>query len=149
MHWLWLAITLLILVSIVLPLWYLAGMEESVRHYITAINVASLPLQIFSTLVFVGFLYLLQYGGGFAQFKKGKINAAQVNVKFADVIGLTEAKREALEMVQLIRDRAALQKVGGFLTGNKAANTNQSTNAPATNKPAFNPLDLLNRPKKP
>jgi len=113
LHWLWLAIILLILVSVVLPLWYLAGMEESVRHYITAINVASLPLQIFSTLVFVGFLYLLQYGGGFAQFKKAKIDASQVNVKFSDVIGLTEAKREAMEMVELIRDRAALKKVGG------------------------------------
>src|SRR5581483_4642227 len=112
-YWLWMAIFLLIVVSIVLPLWYLAGMEESVRHYITAINVASLPLQIFSTLVFVGFLYLLQYGGGFARFKKAKIDASGVQVRFSDVIGLNEPKREALEIVQLIKDRSILKKVGG------------------------------------
>ena len=112
-HWLWIAIVLLVVISIVFPLWYLAGMEESVRHYITAINVASLPLQIFSTLVFVGFLYLLQYGGGFTRFKKAKIDASATQVHFSDVIGLTEPKREALEIVQLIKDRSVLKRVGG------------------------------------
>jgi len=84
-----------------------------VRRYIVGINVASLPWGILQTLVFVGFLYLLQYGGGFAQLKKSKVDAAQVHVKFSDVIGLTEAKREAWEMVQLIKDRAVLKRVGG------------------------------------
>lgn len=112
-HWLWIAITLLVVVTVGLPLWYLAGMEESVRHYITAINVASLPLQIFSTLVFVGFLYLLQYGGGFIRFKKAKIDASSVQVHFSDVIGLSEPKREALEVVELIKDRSILKRVGG------------------------------------
>ncbi len=112
-YWLWVAIAAGVCVSIVLPVWYMAGMEESVRRYIIGINVASLPWGIIQTLVFVAFLYLLQYGGGFAQFKKSRVASAQVNVRFSDVIGLTEAKREAWEMVQLIKDRAALKKVGG------------------------------------
>lgn len=112
-HWLWIAIGVLIVITIALPIWYLMGMEESVRHYITAINVASLPLQIFSTLVFVGFLYLLQYGGGFARFKKARIDASSVQVHFSDVIGLGEPKREAWEVVQLIKDRSILKRVGG------------------------------------
>ena len=42
----------------------------------------------------------------------------------------------------------ALEKVTGLLGGSKPAPTG-GTNAPATNKPApFNPLDLLNKPKK-
>ncbi|MEK7858531.1 MAG: AAA family ATPase [Elusimicrobiota bacterium] len=112
-YWIWVAIIVGLTVSIVIPIWYMAGMEESVRRYIVGINVASLPWGILQTLVFVSFLYLLQYGGGFAQFKKSNIDSAKVNVRFSDVIGLIEAKREAWEMVQLIKDRAALKRVGG------------------------------------
>jgi cell division protease FtsH len=112
-YWLWVAIVVGVTVSILLPIWYMAGMEESVRRYIIGINVASLPWGILQTLVFVAFLYLLQYGGGFAQFKKSKVDSTTVDVRFSDVIGLTEAKREAWEMVQLIKDRAALKRVGG------------------------------------
>ena len=112
-RWIIVAIVLGVTVSVLLPIWYLSGMEESVRRYIVGINVASLPWGILQTLVFVAFLYLLQYGGGFAQFKKSKVDAASVNVRFSDVIGLNEAKREAWEMVQLIKDRAALKRVGG------------------------------------
>ena len=112
-NWLWIAIVFGFIVAILIPIWYMSGMEESVRRYIVGINVASLPWGILQTLVFVGFLYLLQYGGGFAQLKKSKIDASQVKVRFTDVIGLIEAKREAWEMVQLIKDRAALKRVGG------------------------------------
>ena len=112
-NWLWVAILLGVVVAIVLPIWYMSGMEESVRRYIIGINVASLPWGILQTLVFVAFLYLLQYGGGFARFRKAKIAAARVNIRFPDVIGLMEAKREAWEVVQLIKDRAALRRVGG------------------------------------
>jgi cell division protease FtsH len=112
-HWLWVAITVGVIVSIIIPIWYMSGMEESVRRYIIGINVASMPWGILQTLVFVAFLYLLQYGGGFSRFKKSGIDSDAVNVRFSDVIGLTEAKREAWEMVQLIKDRAALQRVGG------------------------------------
>jgi cell division protease FtsH len=112
-NWLWVAIAAGFTVAILIPVWYMSGMEESVRRYIVGINVASLPWGILQTLVFVGFLYLLQYGGGFAQLKKSKIEASLVRIRFSDVIGLTEAKREAWEMVQLIKDRAALKRVGG------------------------------------
>jgi cell division protease FtsH len=112
-NWLWVAIVLGFIIAVLIPIWYMSGMEESVRRYIVGINVASLPWGILQTLVFVGFLYLLQYGGGFAQLRKSKVDASQVKVRFTDVIGLTEAKREAWEMVQLIKDRAALKRVGG------------------------------------
>lgn len=38
---------------------------------------------------------------------------AEVNVKWSDVIGMEEAKREAWELVKLLKDRALLKTIGG------------------------------------
>lgn len=111
--WVPVAIVLGLSVAVIIPIWYMSGMEESVRRYIIGINVASLPWGILQTLVFVGFLYLLQYGGGFASFRKSKVDMSMVQVRFSDVIGNEEAKREAWEVVQLLKDRAMLKRVGG------------------------------------
>jgi cell division protease FtsH len=112
-YWLWILCIGGGLISIVLPVWYMAGMEESVRSYIVGINFASMPFGLFQTMVFVGFLYLLHFGGGFSQFKKTKVDAGMVNIRFENVIGLKEAKREAWEVVQLIKDRSRVKKIGG------------------------------------
>lgn len=111
--WIWVLIGGGAFFALAFPIWYMRGMEESVRRYIVGINVASIPFMLFQTMVFVGFLYLLQFGGGFARFRKSKVDAAKVKVKFAEVIGLSEAKREAWEVVQLIKDRSRLRRVGG------------------------------------
>ncbi|MDE2489304.1 MAG: AAA family ATPase [Elusimicrobia bacterium] len=111
--WVTLLVVVLLIVSILVPSIYLRNMEPAVRNYIVGINVASLPWGILQTLVFVGFLYLLQYGGGFALFKKSKIDTGKVNIRFSDVIGNEEAKREAWEVVELLKDRALLKRVGG------------------------------------
>lgn len=112
-YWIWVAIVALLVVVIIFPIWYLAGMEESVRRYIVGINIASLPWGVLQTLIFVGFLYLLHYGGGFSSLKKTRVDASGVNVKFSEVIGLSEAKREAMEVVELLKDRALVKKIGG------------------------------------
>jgi cell division protease FtsH len=51
--------------------------------------------------------------GGFSSLKKKKIKAKDIKVSFKEVIGLEGAKKEALEVVQLIKDRTQLQKIGG------------------------------------
>jgi cell division protease FtsH len=51
--------------------------------------------------------------GGFSALKKTRIDAGLVNIKFADVVGLGEAKREAWEVVQLIKDRTRVKAIGG------------------------------------
>lgn len=42
-----------------------------------------------------------------------KILSARVNVKWSDVIGMESAKKEAWEIVELLRDRSRLKAVGG------------------------------------
>ena len=114
-YWLWIVIAVGATISFLLPIWFLSTMEESIRRYIVGINIASLPFGILQTLVFVGFLYLLQFGGGFAQFSKSAVKSQSVQVKFADVIGCAEAKKEAMEVVELIKDRTKLREVGGSI----------------------------------
>jgi cell division protease FtsH len=63
-------------------------------------------------MVFVGaYLYFMR--GAFGKFKKNKIRANDINVKFSDVIGLEGAKKEAMEVVQLIKDSVKVKKIGG------------------------------------
>ncbi|MFH2201515.1 MAG: AAA family ATPase [Elusimicrobiota bacterium] len=114
-YWLWIVIVIGGAFALLMPLWYLSRMEESIRRYIVGINIASLPFGVLQTMIFVGFLYLLQFGGGFARFKKSAVKAGAVKVGFSDVIGLSEAKREAIEVVQLINDRSKLRQVGGSI----------------------------------
>jgi cell division protease FtsH len=111
-HWLGLTIAAVTGIAVLFPVWYLAGIEENTRRYIISMNVASMPWMVLNTIIFVGFLYLMQ-SGGFSALKKTKIDAGLVNIKFSDVVGLGEAKREAWEVVQLIKDRTRVKAIGG------------------------------------
>ncbi len=112
-NWIVLTLIFLVFISIVLPIIYLSNLEANTRRYIMGINIASMPWAVLQTVIFVGFLYLLHYGGGFSRFKKAKIKSEKVNIKFSDIIGLEQAKREAWEVVQLIKDRKRVKKIGG------------------------------------
>jgi len=111
-HWIGLSIAAVTIIAVLFPIWYLAGVEENTRRYIISMNVASMPWMVLNTVIFVGFLYLMQ-SGGFSALKKSKVDAGMVNIKFSDVIGLGEAKREAWEVVQLIKDRTRVKAIGG------------------------------------
>ena len=111
-HWLVLSIIAITLAAVVFPIWYLAGVEENTRRYIISMNVASMPWMVLNTVIFVGFLYLMQ-AGGFSALKKSKVDAGAVNIRFSDIVGLEEAKREAWELVQLIKDRTRVKAIGG------------------------------------
>ncbi|RKY44283.1 MAG: cell division protein FtsH [Candidatus Omnitrophota bacterium] len=53
------------------------------------------------------------YGGGLAKLGQKKIKSTQVNVKWKDVVGMESVKKEVAEVVNLIKDRAHLRKIGG------------------------------------
>ncbi len=110
----WIKIVIVIFVVGLLGLcyWGLMSLESFYRKQM----LATIPIQIFIALVhviiFVTILINAQ-GRGFTSLKKKKIKAQDVNVTFDDVIGIDEAKIEASEVVQLIKDRKRLDKVGG------------------------------------
>jgi cell division protease FtsH len=59
------------------------------------------------------FMYLTFLRGGFAKLDKAPIKGKDVSIKWDDVIGMVDAKQEAREIVELIKDRAKLHKMGG------------------------------------
>lgn len=87
------------------------NMDSYGRKSILAQQAFAMILMMVYTLSFV-----LLYSRGFGRFfgkKKEVLDVSKVNVKFSDVIGLENAKKEAMEVVDLLKDRAKLKAIGG------------------------------------
>jgi len=88
--------------------------------YYRMIMLATMPLETFKmimwSIISAFFFVQLVYKNGmrFGSSKNGElIDPKEIKIKFNDVIGLTEAKREAMEVVSLIKDRAKIRQIGG------------------------------------
>lgn len=105
-------ITLGVLILVGLSVWGMMSLESYYRN----ITLAQLPLTLImamlNAVIFV-YLYSAMLGRGFAKVDKKGIKGNQVNVRFADIVGIDEAKEECWEVVQLIKDHQRLQKIGG------------------------------------
>lgn len=110
--WVVLMVIFLTILLIVLSIWGLYSLESFYRN----MTLATMPIQLLmvalNAVIFV-YLYMAVFRGGFSQMKKGKVKADQVNIRFDQVIGIDEAKEEAWEVVELIRDHTKLRKIGG------------------------------------
>jgi cell division protease FtsH len=108
-----LAVTILVvLILIVLSIWGLSKLESFYRIMTIAMLPVNLLVALASATAFV-FMYTIFFRSGFEQLKKNKIKVEDIAVSFKEIIGLEGVKREALEVVQLIKDRKQLQKIGG------------------------------------
>lgn len=100
------------IILLLLTIFGLGKLESFYRN----MTLATLPMQMLfaciNALVFVGaYMYFMR--GGFGKMKKKKIEAKNINVKFSDVIGLEEAKKEAMEVVEIIKNSSKIKKIGG------------------------------------
>ncbi|MCP4482531.1 MAG: AAA family ATPase [bacterium] len=90
----------------------------SMESFYRRMTLAQLPMHLllagFSAVIFV-LLYRTFLTGGFGKLKTKITDPSKVNIKFADVVGLKEPKREAMEIVDLMRDRAKVRRIGGKL----------------------------------
>ncbi len=113
-----LAISLVFFISIGIHAW-----NES-ESYLRQSQLAMVPLQLYLQIIMAiifGFVYTyLMYwlyfkrgAQSFAQTQKKSVNGGEIGITWDDVIGMDEAKEEALEVVKLITDRASLQRIGG------------------------------------
>ena len=112
MYKIWILVTIGILALII---WAIVGMSKLESFYRTMM-LAQMPFTMIMGIIHVsififGYLYFLR--GGFAKLEKTAIKGKNIDIKWKDVIGLEDAKQEAWEVVQLIRDRARLKAIGG------------------------------------
>ena len=112
MYWVKLVIVLVIILVLVLAVWGMMSLESFYRNITLATMPVQMILMAINAAVFV-YLYMTVLGRGFSKMNKSTIQGELVNVKWSDVIGMDNVKEEAMEVVQLIRDRARLKKIGG------------------------------------
>jgi cell division protease FtsH len=111
-HWIAVSSAVAVVVLTALSVIGFMGMESFYRK----MQLAQLPVQIMmwilasaiSAIIYVSLMF-----GRFGQIDAKKVKGTNVNVKFSDVLGIEEAKEEALEVVNLLKDHSAVQKVGG------------------------------------
>ena len=111
-HWVKIAIISLVLTLFVLAIIGLRSLESFYRNMM----LSSMPVQLLMAglhaCIFV-YLYMTVFRGGFSKMKKNKVKSEEVNIHFDEVIGIDEAKEESWEVVELIKDRTRLSKIGG------------------------------------
>jgi len=111
-HWVKISIIAAVVLLVLAAVYGLSTLESFYRH----MTLATLPLQILivavNAMIFV-YMYMTVFRGGFAKLDKGLVKGEKVAVSFKDVIGIDEAKEEAWEVVELIKDRRKLQQIGG------------------------------------
>ena len=89
---------------------------NSLESFYRKMTLATMPLQFIMAGIHAGifvFMYLTFMRGGFAKLDKAPIKGKDVSISWTDVIGMHDAKQEALEVVQLIRDSANVRRMGG------------------------------------
>ncbi len=113
MYWVKIVIIDVVLFMIVLAIQGLSSLESYYRN----ITLATMPVQLLmvslNAIIFV-YMYMIFMRGGFSKLSsKLRVHGEFVNIKWSDVIGMENVKEEAMEVVQLIRDRARVKKIGG------------------------------------
>ncbi|PIQ82427.1 MAG: cell division protein FtsH [Candidatus Omnitrophica bacterium CG11_big_fil_rev_8_21_14_0_20_64_10] len=111
-NWVKIAIAFFVIGMAGVSVWALSQMESFYRLQ----QLSFMPLwfliiiisSIISALIYVSLMF-----GLMSRQKKKKIIGELINVHFKDVIGIDEAKEEAREMVQLLKDHRRVQQIGG------------------------------------
>ncbi|MBN2406088.1 MAG: AAA family ATPase [Elusimicrobia bacterium] len=109
--------TKIIIIGAVLILLILAVIGlSSLESFYRKITLAQFPVQLFMggfhAAIFVA-MYLVFLRGGMAKLEESKIRGEKVDVHWKDVIGIEEVKEEAAEVLELIKDRTKIMKIGG------------------------------------
>ena len=117
MHWVKVAVVLVLIASIIWPVFAISRLDSYQRDYIMAFTSLT-PLQ--SILAAVSFVFLYQYFlfggrgfGGLTNLAGESASRKAMRVGWSEVVGMDEAKQESWEVVELLRDHAKVAKIGG------------------------------------
>lgn len=95
------------------------NLESFSRRQLAGGMALYLPMFLLVQLLTLPAMFAIQYyllhGLGGGRLEKGKVDKKGLNVKWADVIGMESAKKEAWEIIKLLQDKAFLKVVGGHI----------------------------------
>ena len=112
MQWVTIAVVASVVILIRLAIWGLTSLESFYQKITLATMPINLLMVALNATIFV-FMYVAFLQGGLAKIGKSQVRGEMVNVKWSDVIGMDNVKEEAKEVVELIRDRVRVKKIGG------------------------------------
>jgi cell division protease FtsH len=114
MHKITMAVVIFVALSVAWPVIVISKLDSYQQSYLWALFSMGPIQSIIYGGIFVLMLFWLHYGGGsFSKMSKARIKSESVNVKWDEVIGLEEAKQEAWEVVELLRDHRRVKQIGG------------------------------------
>ncbi len=114
LHWIKMLVVVVCILSIAWPAYLLSKMDSYQRLYLMTLMSLTPASSIMGAVAFVFlYQYFLFGGGGFTKVSKSSVKGASIGIRWSDVVGMEEVKKEAWEVVQLIKDRTRLQKIGG------------------------------------
>ncbi len=91
-------------------------LEGFSRRQMSAQMALLVPMFVIVQLISMPLMILLQYyimQGGLSRFFGAKMDKAKTDVKWDEVIGMESAKKEAWEIVKLLKDRNLVRAIGG------------------------------------
>jgi cell division protease FtsH len=92
-------------------------LEDFSRRQMSGMMAVYMPMfffvQFLTLPLYFGMYFYMMRGGGLGKLGNERLFKANVNVKWDEVIGMDAAKREAWEMVKLLKDRHLLKVIGG------------------------------------
>ncbi len=122
-HWLKFVLGIILLLMLVgsgFFLYYCAtnffGLEQFTRKQVSGQMALYLPMFLLVQLLSIPFIFAMQYyllHGTLGRLGIDKTSRAKVKVKWDEVIGMESAKKEAWELVKLLKDRHLLKAIGG------------------------------------
>ena len=113
MYWVKFAIVAVVILLVALAVIGLNSLESYYRNITLATMPVNLLMVSLNAIIFV-YMYMIFMRGGFSKLsQKLRVHGEFVNIKWSDVIGMENVKAEAMEVVQLIMDRARVKKIGG------------------------------------
>jgi cell division protease FtsH len=111
-HWVKIVVIGWVVFIFWIPVAALKGIDNYQRDYMIAwLSTMGLQATISAVIFVVLYSWVLQ--GGLQKLKKKQIKGEGVNIAWKDVVGMEAAKMEARELVELIKDRARIKKIGG------------------------------------
>jgi cell division protease FtsH len=113
-HWIKIAVIAWVVFIFWIPIAALGSIDSYQRSYMVAwLSTMGLQATISAVIFVVLYSWVLQ--GGLQKLKKRQIRGEGVDIHWSDVIGMEGAKLEAKELVELIKDRARIKKIGGSI----------------------------------